>query len=178
MYGTLSAQCMEAVFRDWPDFGPNNIMLDIGSGISRPQVHALARFGGCSSIGVEFDEPKCLKASPFIQKACAAMGEHGVHVDASGINVLHGSSSTLTTLEPCTLSPQHDVKLLERAGEPWSGMFRLGGGRGLRLIPTTAGLRCRLGEKRRRGDGSGRCSGAKQPYEGWRSYVRQRTGWP
>ena len=30
-----------------------------------------------------------------------------------------------------------------------------------------------LGGKRRRGVGSGRCSGAKQPYGGWRSYV-----WP
>lgn len=93
---------MEAVFKDWPDFGPNSIMLDIGSGISRPQVHALAQFGVCSSIGVEFDEPKCLKALPFIQKACAALGKHGVHVDASGVIVLHGSSSKLTTLEPCT----------------------------------------------------------------------------
>lgn len=97
LYGSLAAASMAAVFADWPGFGADSIMLDVGCGICRPQMQALVQYGVVRSVGVEFDGVKCRKALSFTQGVSKAMGR-----DAGGVTVLHSSSSTLTTLEPCT----------------------------------------------------------------------------
>jgi hypothetical protein len=99
VYGSLTSACMADVFGDWPGFGSNSILLDVGCGIGRPQVQALCTHGVSHSVGVEIDIVKCDKAVPFIQRAAQELG-----LDASCIKILHtgGTSGELTTLEPCT----------------------------------------------------------------------------
>ena len=71
--------------------------MDVGCGIGRPQMQALVQYGVSCSVGVEMDCIKCNKAVAFIERVAKDAA-----LDASGVRILHLSSSQLTTLEPCT----------------------------------------------------------------------------
>ena len=97
LYGSLTTDSMAEVLADWPDFNASSILLDVGCGIGRPQMQALVQYGVSCSVGVEMDCIKCNKAVAFIERVAKDAA-----LDASGVRILHRSSSKLTTLEPCT----------------------------------------------------------------------------
>lgn len=101
-YGSLTVDDMSTVFSRFPDFSSHSVFVDVGSGMSKPQLQALVEFGVTCSVGVEFDENKCLLAVDFIQTMRRQMGVSSDVV----LKVVHGGVNAgahhLTTLEPGT----------------------------------------------------------------------------
>lgn len=71
MYGSLTGASMDHIFdvlKESADFGPASALVDIGSGLGRPLLHAYYMEGIARIRGIEIDSLKCVKAKAFAER--------------------------------------------------------------------------------------------------------------
>ena len=106
MYGSLTRAGMGRVLAAMAEhcggLGPGDHLLDVGAGLGRPLLHALALGVGAAS-GVEVDGVKVEKAVAFVEQAARALAGRGGEA-GRWLGGAPASPSTTTTTSPLALA--------------------------------------------------------------------------
>lgn len=78
-------------------FNSSSVFVDLGSGLCKPQLQALAEHGVTRSVGVEPDGIKCQRAVQVIRLLAQAW-----QLDISGLHLVRAGAADLMTLQPGT----------------------------------------------------------------------------
>jgi hypothetical protein len=81
IYGSISSSGMQKIFDSMNEhcgFDNASRLLDIGSGLGRPLVHAIITQGIDGAFGIEIDRVKCMKATTFLHQTAKMLESKGV----------------------------------------------------------------------------------------------------
>lgn len=124
IYGSITQTGMQKVFDCLAEscgLGPRSTLVDIGAGLGRPIIHALASHGIAGGFGIELDAVKVTKAGAFIRQtlegaAVRNVMAHPVNVPA----ITCAPVERMASLDPAT----HAYSFWE--GVPLSGKAAFG----------------------------------------------------
>jgi hypothetical protein len=74
IYGSIRPKGMTRVLKcmiDACDLGPSSCLVDVGSGLCRPLMHAAVFPGVQTTVGIEIDSVKCAKARVFCERVAS-----------------------------------------------------------------------------------------------------------
>lgn len=116
LYGSITGASMERVLRSMEistglssmatnDVGKScpSVLMDVGSGLCRPLVHALATGRVSSCTGVEVDRIKCIKADAFCRQVKRQITRKEINVKSNwDIDIVCSGIEALPTINPVT----------------------------------------------------------------------------
>lgn len=109
LYGSITGASMERVFHSMETCaGMNNkkepvVLMDVGSGLCRPLVHALVTGRASSCTGVEVDSIKCVKAEAFCSQIKRSIVRKGMNLKSDwDMDIVCSGIESLATLNPVT----------------------------------------------------------------------------
>ena len=123
LYGSITPKNTELLFRSLEKLtgmsGSESILMDVGSGLCRPLIHALATGRVAACRGVEVDRVKCQKAEAFIELTKKRMRTKGMKLSSDfNVEVVNESIELVKSLDPVThvYSFWEGVPVVARAG--------------------------------------------------------------
>lgn len=83
--------------------GSDSVLMDVGSGLCRPLIHALATGRVAACRGVEIDSIKCQKAEAFIDLTKRRIKANGMDLNSEfALDVVCSGIENIKTLDPVT----------------------------------------------------------------------------
>jgi hypothetical protein len=107
LYGSITATNMELLLRSMEKVAGLNssksVLMDVGSGLCRPLIHALATGRVASCRGVEIDPIKCTKAEAFLVLVKKKIRERGLDFKTDfDLDVVCSGIESIPSLGPVT----------------------------------------------------------------------------
>lgn len=106
LYGSITGTHMERVLRSMEKLTGlhgGSVVMDVGSGLCRPLVHALATGRASVCVGVEVDEVKCVKADAFCAQVKKNIVAKNIKCSSSwDIDIVCCGVESMETLNPVT----------------------------------------------------------------------------
>jgi hypothetical protein len=105
IYGSITQAGMNKIFdcmKHGTSFGANSCLIDIGSGLGRPQLHAAIDPGLKKSLGIELDQVKVTKARAFITQTLDEMHRRSKGARFATPQIVCSSVEKLQSLEKAT----------------------------------------------------------------------------
>ncbi|KAJ9533986.1 hypothetical protein QJQ45_027054 [Haematococcus lacustris] len=106
IYGTMTKTGTHSILQAMEgkaELNSSSVLVDIGSGLCRPLLHAIVGFGVRRTFGVELDAVKCQKAVPFVQHVRNMCSGEGLELSPTALpKVICSSAQQLESLEPAT----------------------------------------------------------------------------
>ncbi|GAX83438.1 hypothetical protein CEUSTIGMA_g10863.t1 [Chlamydomonas eustigma] len=91
------------IFKEHAGLGAESVVLDIGSGLGRPLLHAILHSNVSATYGIEVDAVKCQKACPFIALTVAEMRSAGINLPEQSLpKIVCAPIEQVPSLEPAT----------------------------------------------------------------------------
>jgi hypothetical protein len=106
LYGSIAPAHTERLFQSLSKLAgmsSESILMDVGSGLCRPLIHALATGRVAACRGVEVDRVKCQKAEAFIELTKKRMRAKGMTLSSDfNVEVVNESIEQVKSLDPVT----------------------------------------------------------------------------
>jgi len=123
LYGSISPRNTELLLRSLEKLtgmsGSESVLMDVGSGLCRPLIHALATGRVAACRGVEVDRVKCQKAEAFIELTKKRMRAKGMKLSSDfNVEVVNEPIELVASLDPVShvYSFWEGVPVVARAG--------------------------------------------------------------
>ena len=106
VYGSITrtgtAQVLDAL-RTHAGLDAGSVLLDVGSGLGRPLLHALLHSRVAATYGIEVDAVKCQKAVPFVDSVARDLGALGIRLDPGSLpKFICAPIERIPSIEPAT----------------------------------------------------------------------------
>ncbi len=96
-------QRMLTIMREQCGLNSSSHLVDIGSGLGRPLLHALVTEGISGATGIELDSIKCMKAEAFLKQTANTMLKRGLTEEALDLPVIECKPvEKVRSLDPAT----------------------------------------------------------------------------
>jgi len=106
LYGSITPRNTEILFQSMTKLagmGSDSVLMDVGSGLCRPLIHALATRRVAACRGVEIDSVKCQKAEAFIELTRRRIKANGMDLNSDfALDVVCSGIENIKTLDPVT----------------------------------------------------------------------------
>jgi len=109
LYGSITGASMERVLRSMETLTglhtkqQPTVLMDVGSGLCRPLIHALVTGRASSCTGVEVDSIKCVKAEAFSTQVKRRIVKKGMNFKSDwDMDIVCSGIESLGTLNPVT----------------------------------------------------------------------------
>lgn len=110
LYGSITGASMERVLSSMEKLTVTDnkeknliVLMDVGSGLCRPLIHALATGRASSCTGIEVDSIKCLKAEAFCAQVKRNIASKGMNMKSDwDMDIVCSGIEKLATINPVT----------------------------------------------------------------------------